>query len=264
VPDPVSGELLSAHLDGALSPAEEAEVEAARSDAAVAEELEALGQVRALVRDLPEVEPPPGFLESLTAAPPAGRVGRGGRGTWVASGAAAAAALVLAVGVVPQQPAAALVPELDHLRDQHAAAIAGELTTTAPEDADGFEPPPTLGAATLAEVAVEGDVVQALYRDGDGSVSVFAEPGRIDWPHIPANGEELVVDGDRGWRWLKPGPSLVVVGRGDVVYTVVSADEAVDVVAVASALPAQVDGDGLGDRLQDGCTGVVESLGFEL
>jgi len=65
-------ELLSAYLDGELSPGERARLEARlEADPALRERLEGLRQTVALVRDLPRVQPPRNFLltPSMVASP---------------------------------------------------------------------------------------------------------------------------------------------------------------------------------------------------
>lgn len=79
--DPVGGadrgELLSALLDGELTPAEEAEVRAwLDTDPDARADLEALAAVRSAVRALPAVDPPFGFYERMLREG-AGPTGRG-------------------------------------------------------------------------------------------------------------------------------------------------------------------------------------------
>jgi len=109
---------LSALLDGALPPAEAAEIE--RHLAGCAEcrtEHDALGAVRAAVRSLPLLDPP---ARALTPAPEGRERGRHHVFGWAASGMAAAA---LGIGLVwgPGQPDTAV--DLDTLADRHTARV---------------------------------------------------------------------------------------------------------------------------------------------
>ena len=120
---------ISAWLDGELDRADRDAVDAfRRDDAEWATEIDAVGTVRALLRNLPIAEPPSGFLDSLRAdveevevdesGPARGaiidldaaRKRRHRRVTSVVAGVAAAAAILIAVvvpGVARTQPALA-------------------------------------------------------------------------------------------------------------------------------------------------------------
>lgn len=127
------GELLSALLDGELTPAEEAEVRAWLDvDPDARAELEGLTAVRSAVRSLPPVDPPFGFYERMLrdGAGPSGRTERAAPRRWRGGGLVAAAAsilvaLVLVVGVTP--PAEAMVPPVDRYTARHEAMTMGAV-----------------------------------------------------------------------------------------------------------------------------------------
>lgn len=104
--------LLSAHLDGEVSPTEADRIE--RHLASCEEcrlELEAVARARSVVRSLPSLDPPGGMVPPLR---------RRARWVWAASGIAAAA---LAIGLVwaPGEPTPQM--DLDVLADRHTARV---------------------------------------------------------------------------------------------------------------------------------------------
>lgn len=184
VGDAERGELLSALLDGELTPAEEAEVRAwLDTDPDARAELEGLTAVRSAVRSLPPVDPPFGFYERMLrdGAGPTGRADRAGPRRWRGGGLVAAAAsilvaLVLVVGVTP--PAEAMVPPVDRYTARHEAMTMGAVGAAKGSGPSGSSPggpvtSPTSGptstwrAPTTTEAAL-GTLVS--------STSALAEP----------------------------------------------------------------------------------------
>ncbi len=123
--DPIADDArLSAWLDGELDPSEQGEMDALiAGDLAWSRARDEIASVRDLVRALPDVEPPTGFLESLVAVDDAAPVTdfpvtdldavrhrRARRSTGVMAALAVAAALLIAVivpGVTRTRPALA-------------------------------------------------------------------------------------------------------------------------------------------------------------
>lgn len=127
-PEPHLGAILSGLLDGELAPGE-----AAAADAHLAGcpqcrgELAMVAAARQWVRQLPDVDPPPGFLDELGlrrfrifSGPTARRWGAG----------AAAAAILAAVGLVGAGPSEnqPVSPSLDRLVEAHmtGASLSGD------------------------------------------------------------------------------------------------------------------------------------------
>ena len=104
-------DLLSAHLDGELA-ADETErvVDHLYECAQCRRELEELTEIRAVVRSLPELEPPIPLLPAARRSKP-----------WTAAVASVAAAVV-AIGIVIT-PSEATPLELDTMAGQHAARV---------------------------------------------------------------------------------------------------------------------------------------------
>lgn len=110
------GDMLSALLDGELdASAEVAATMHVASCAACAEELEAVGQARSLLRGLPQVTPPFGFYERILLDR---RVPLRRRAAVAALAACAAAVAVLGVGSPRQEPVS---PSVARLVEAHAA-----------------------------------------------------------------------------------------------------------------------------------------------
>jgi len=103
--------LLSAVLDGELTPAEDTAVTAHLSQCVMcAADLDGLAQVRGWVRELPLLEPPVAVVPALRRPP---------RWMWAAA-SAAAAALAIGLAVSPAQPH---VLDLDTLAGRHTARV---------------------------------------------------------------------------------------------------------------------------------------------
>lgn len=165
-PDELS-ELLSALLDGELAPERDAEVRAfVQISADAADELAGLALVRTAVRDLPAVDPPFGFYERLLLAErgtsPTSVARRRSWPKAVGAFAAAAAAVVLIVGITPATDA--VVPPVTAYAARHeqmaasAPASSGpslRADTTAPVTVD---PAPTSSAPGAATSVPSGSV----------------------------------------------------------------------------------------------------------
>jgi sigma-E factor negative regulatory protein RseB len=105
----------------------------------------------------------------------------------------------------------------------------------APEELEpGFE--------LLGQYEHPDGTVQLFYGDGLFSLSVFEQPGSVDWGSLPEGAREGDVDGERAALYATAAGTVVVWGRDDLVLTGVS-DAPPD---VARAAIAAVDGGGDG------------------
>jgi anti-sigma factor RsiW len=114
-----SGDLLSALLDGELTP-EEIRTVSDHLDvcAACRTELAAATAVRTALRSLPVLDPPPGLLPGISSAPRRRFV----QPVWGWAGAGAAA-LALSMGLVLGTAAGPAPMDLDGFAEQHTARI---------------------------------------------------------------------------------------------------------------------------------------------
>lgn len=271
-------DLLSALLDGELDAETEAQV---RSEVAASpeaqEELADLSRVRALVRDLPAVEPPFGFYERMLR--PAKRPTHIGA-KLAGAVAAAAAAIVLIVGITPATDA--IVPPVEAYAARHAEMDAASTddpppadpattTTTSDPDMAAFEavPESELDAmGTPAELTGEFrrmagyqspvGAVHLVYSDGAVMISVYEQVGDLSWEELP-DGTMMQVDDVTAWTSADDHDEVMVFERGAVVYTVIaeSASDAHDeMVALAVELPEGSD-PSMFDRFRTSCRSVA-------
>lgn len=201
-------------------------------------------EISAALASLGEVEPPPGFLSSAIDHRPmfAGRVTVGLLAVaGLALGAAASGGLL-----APRQ----VVPELQALAAKHESAVHSGLSGPAaspdvelPED---FE--------FRGTVTGDSDVEQSLY-DADGiPVSVFTQPGDVDFSNLPPDGRRAI-DGNNAWV----SDEVVVIETTSGAVTIIGLPEG----SLGDVLDALSNGDGVVNRLTEAMGGLTAQLGFE-
>ena len=84
----------------------------------------------------------------------------------------------------------------------------------------------------------DDDVAQLYYSDGVLSISVFEQPGDLEWGELPPGGTDAEVADKRAVRYELPGGEAWVFERAGVVYTVVGDAPASELEAVAAAVSA--------------------------
>ena len=260
----MNDERLSAYLDSELPASDVADLEI---DLAASQELRTelaeLRVTRMLIRNLPEVAPRR-TLERLSPAPAPGR--RPGRlGTMVA-GVAAVWVLVLSVGI--SLGSLPIVPEIDQLALQHAAASESEMPM--PFVAIDATKMMASDAAIMADIGYGmgleavyqlGPLVQARYSDGVHAISIFHEPGEVDWDDLPSGDVKLMPDG-LVWRSTINDIEILVTERGGLVVTVVAdGDMEGDMATMASSMVPEVDMDpSVWSRVWDAPGNVLDRL----
>lgn len=264
-----AGDSLSALLDGELGNHEAAAVrEHVASCDACANELDDVRQARRMLRELPAVEPPAGWLDHVLADSPGAvvRLQPRRRRAFAASGLSIAAALLVMVLVAPTIGPAAHEPGVALAVERHAstvAALGGVFHTNAsrntPTDpappttavhrsvADlppGFDAPALVAGYRLIEAyRTDEGGVHLLYRKGQYGLSIFERRGGVDWSKLPSGGRRISVAGRDAWRWNEEPADgrLLVMDDDDITLTIVG-DEAGDaVLEVARALPTSHD-----------------------
>lgn len=247
----MSDDRLSGLLDGELADHERTELEAElETSDELRRELAELEATRALLRALPAVEPRRP-IDDITAEPAfiaPSRSRRTGRLGVAVAAVAAIWLLVFTVGVsVGSLP---IVPDVDQLAVQHAAASESAMPMPFKVmDADEMmkDDPAIMEdlghGMALDAVYQYDDLVQSRYSDGDHVVSVFHEPGSVDWEAMPDMGETSMMEDDTMvWRGSIGDVDVVVTERGDLVVTVVSdGDMDDDMAMVASTMVPEVD-----------------------
>jgi hypothetical protein len=214
--------------------------------------------VAALLSGLPTVEPPQGFIASAVDHRPmfAGRL----------TGAllcASAAFLVagLVVGALDQPE---VVPSIDSLAAQHSSA-ALNLFGTASEPGPLFEnvdddlvTPVSLPDEFEPRGMIEADHLrQAVFARRAAAVSIFFEPGEVEWSRLPDEGGLLTIAGVR--TWFDEDRKMAVVQVDEAVVTIVGLS-AVELGEVLEGLP--VSSDGAMRRVRDAAAALVAELGF--
>ena len=275
---------LSALLDGELAPDEAA---AARAHLAgcqpCATELEAVDAARSVLRGLPQVAPPAGFLEGLVR-PPAPVIPLHRRSAVVSAVASVAASLLLlAFGSGIGEIRSPFAPEVSGAVQDHTSAVAaladaGQLTGASlreDETTPSTDVPRTLedlpapyrapleldGGYHLVQAFGRGDTVHLVYERGDHALSVFESVGDVQWDRLPSDGERHDQDGVSLWQGEEPvaGGWVVVLQHDGLTATVVGDEGADEVLEAARSLPAPRSLSLL-QRVRDACADSLDAL----
>lgn len=98
------------------------------------------------------------------------------------------------------------------------------------------------GFVLLGQYEHPDGTVQLFYGDGLFSLSVFEQPGALDWSSLPDGGRSGEIDGEQARSYATAAGTVVVWGRDDLVMTGVS-DAPLE---VAQEAIADIDGGGDG------------------
>ena len=208
--------------------------------------------IGALLRGMPEVEPPSGFFDAALDHRPL-YSGRLMAGLVVLS--AIAVTLAVATGAVGKSRVS---PEIDELASRHSVGveagvfgigdtIVDERIPTPVEMPEGFERSRNIAAKDLG---------QAIYSRGDEAVSVFVQEGQVNWDSLSSDGR-MEIDGLQ--VWVDPNRAITVVGTTDDVVTIVGLP-AEDLETVLAEVPRT--GPTLGQRIHDLVAAITEQLGY--
>lgn len=232
-------ELLSDIAAGATGPELDAAVGHVASCDQCATIVEDERTVRAVLGELPPVEPPTRFFSDL--------IRRRHRQALAVVGCAVLAAVGAWALVVGETSGVTgrVRPDVEALRARHMASA-----ESVPED---FEPmldseampapyrePASLAGSYASAARFHGvdGVVQVTYSDGVTELSLFEQAGELRADDLP--GAMAPVDlGDGGWELAGEPVRVVVVRRGDLVYTLVGAVDRDVIVRAVDDLPAE-------------------------
>jgi len=244
------GPLISALLDGELSPAEVAEADAhlLTCDRCRAE-LDDTKNIRDLVRELPSLEWQPVLATRRDRRP--------------ALALAAVAAIAL-VGVAAWPPTRSTAPPVNRLvAARTIAAFTPSPVVTVPAAAVSapFHAPSSMpgGYQRMGQYR-QGSDMGVLYSDGNHAMVVLEQPAHLDKAAMPAGGKLVSLGGAwvgvaYGWS----GGRAVTWQRGGTVFTVAGDGPEADVMAAAGAMPAPKSMS-MGQRVRRACRGMVEAF----
>lgn len=208
--------------------------------------------IGAMLRGLPQVEPPDGFIDQALDHRPlwAGRT----------TGALALASVVAVVAIVVSGADArtTVSPQIDELAQRHTTVQAGVLGPATDELDFRIDSPVALpeGFERTLNLAAE-DLQQAVYnRDDDTSVSVFVQDGSVQWESLDQDGLASI-DGQQAWIDEEQEVVVVEAAGSTVVIVGLSPDEVGEVLATVP--PADRS---FGARLGELVDVVTRQLGF--
>lgn len=266
------GDLVSAHLDGELDAETSAGVRAHLDECEPCRALAVDADLaRAWVRGLPAVDATP-IVEHLLARHRAAiRAGA----AFVGMAAVVVGSLALTAAVIRPN----VVPDVDALVAAHLAATGSSDRSSAGPVMDAldgmagaelvrrvstpYSAPPVMSGhpSSLSRRAVyDGDdLTVVVYDDGSITVTVFQQPGRLDWDALPRG--TAATAGNRT-VWMPAGtsrrrePTVLVSQIGHIVVTVISEDRDA-AIAVVDGLPDSHRDSAL-DRVHDACSRFTE------
>lgn len=258
-----AGHALSALLDGELTAVEADEVRAHVAGChACTRELDDVRVARRLVRQMPAVEPPAGWLEEMLSDGRVARFAPRRRGAMASVAVSVAAGLLLVVLSANIISPAKRHPEVASTLERHASTVsalddifksgATRLVPTDPVPPTTaaqrsmtdlpapYDAPETLAGYRLIEAfRTPGGGVHLLYRKGQYGLSVFETPGGVDWSELPDGGTRIELSGHQAWRWnAKPASGrLLVIEEHDITVTIVGDEPGDAVLSVAAEMP---------------------------
>lgn len=232
------GDDLSALLDGELSAEQEA---AARTHlagcASCRDELAAVEDARQMLRSLPFIDPPAGFLDGFI-----GRRHRRRRVAVAAAGFASVATMITLVAAGPMEDVPDLAPHPEALAAAHLEPDTDQPMD--PGDVDDDIPVVTrLDRFERTDMFDDGEMTHVVLSAPGAELSVFEGYGELQWDTPPGGGDRMVVEVGDGsadaWMVDVEGAdaSVLVVEAGDLVYALVSDLPMETLVEAAADLP---------------------------
>ncbi len=262
-------DLLSAHVDGELTPQEQAVVNAhVGVCAACRAELTATERAKRWLTGLPEVQPPFGFYERMLLD---GSGPRSKQGRWsVRVGAVSLAAtasiwfgVIGLAGVNGSRPGG--MPPLSSFVNLHLhASTPKQEKAAAPaieqEAVRRGLPSELSGGFHLYRLAEQGEETWALYTDYRQVISVFVEPAVIDPAELPGGSSLQRFDDQVVWLVPTEAGQAVMAQRGDNVVVVMG--ELVGGTSVAEEVHPPTIGDSILDHVDAAGRGLFEAFGL--
>jgi hypothetical protein len=208
-------------------------------------------EIATLLASLPLIDPPAGFLAKAVDHRPRYAL----RGTvLLVCGASLAVMGLVRLGTLDRT---AVVPAVGELIERHTTTEAA-LEHGAELPLDEVEATPLSLPGSFEEQGhLEGEEpYQAVYLHADKAVSVFSQPGRVDWEGLPSEGME-----DLGGvpAWVDPEDELVLVESADSAVTIVGISPS-ELIIPLQALPQR--SRGAVARLREAAAAISAQLGF--
>ncbi|MGE0879496.1 MAG: anti-sigma factor [Acidimicrobiia bacterium] len=267
------GDLATAYVDGELDDDERIAidrhlVECERCRVAVAVER----SVADLLADLPEIEPPAGFYETMLRRGLSYPVPVQRRWKVAVANVAAVAAVWLVVVSLWQGAGSTVTPSAPDLVAAHQSAsltgagTAPSVVTPAVEHvADEVGVPVSLGDdLVLFNADVKGEpsgwTNVVVYSDGQNQVSLFRQRAEVRWSELDEAGR-TTVSGDRAWRGVINNFEVFVVQRGGYAYALVGGDQRAVDAAVDMLPPAKPPT--IVDRVREAAHGLIDAFGLK-
>lgn len=217
--------------------------------------------ISSMLSRMPPVDPPAGFMDKALNHRPlyAGRTSLG-------LGALALFGMAAAVGFGGLRQSG-VVPQIDSLAEQHSlvaasffgpfqSAGASETPTEDPAEIMAELPEVELPSGLEPKASFEGsDFRQALFgATSVDAVSVFSQPGLVDFSKLPADGLITMEDVP---AWIDAAKSITVIQAKDEAVTIVGLP-ANEVAAVVRSVPKP----NVGDKMTEAINTITSHLGF--
>jgi negative regulator of sigma E activity len=104
-------------------------------------------------------------------------------------------------------------------------------------------------------------VVHVMYHHDANWLSVYEQPGSVDWGNMPADGHPMTVADDQAWETTVGRQAVLVIDHDGMVLTVVSAAPADEMMRAATSVPTPP-APTMSTRVQRGANNLVRSFGL--
>lgn len=247
-----AGDLISARLDGELDPDTAAWVDDHLGSCDACRDLAgAVEAARTWMRSSPTVDSAP-LVDSVLAR----------RRRMIGTGLTFVGAALVVLGLLAVTASVThpdVVPDLPTLVAAHEDATHGSMDGMRPVDHAGarYATPEMVGPADdplVRRAVYDGADLTTVLYGGAGEVTVYEQPGRLDWDRLPP-GRTVRIGGRLAW--VQDGTPVVVVTEvGDLTVTAI-ADDRRKVEHVIETLDAPRRSS-IGDRVHDSCQRLME------
>ncbi len=113
-------------------------------------------------------------------------------------------------------------------------------------------------------MSYDNGIPQLIYTDGERTLSMFVQPGHLNEDALPADAEQVQVNGAAAWQVPTDQGDVVFLQRPGVVVVIVgpATDQAASDVATSPG-PKADQSESVMDHVRGAAEGLLETFGFQ-